>query len=66
MAHRIINEGYVSSKDDELWMFADEIEGEIYPILENAEKILHTLRTLTDLLLESEEEEEEENEEDNF
>ena len=47
-------------------MFADEIEGEIYPILENAEKILHTLRTLTDLLLESEEEEEEENEEDNF
>ena len=47
LAHRIINEGHVSSDSDELWNLAYDIEDDIYPILENAEKILDTLRNLT-------------------
>ena len=47
LAHSIINEGHVSSDSDELWNLAYDIEDDIYPILENAENILDTLRNLT-------------------
>jgi hypothetical protein len=49
LVHSIINEGHVSSDSDELWNLAYDIEDDIYPILENAEKILDTLRKLTAL-----------------
>ena len=54
LAHRIINEGHVPSDSDELWNLAYDIEDDIYPILENAEKILDTLRKLTSLALDEE------------
>ena len=49
LAHSILNEGHISSDSDELWNLAYDIEDDIYLIIENAEKILDTLRKLTSL-----------------
>lgn len=45
-AHGIINEGSQPAERGDLKLLAGEIEDEVYPILENAEKILEPLRKL--------------------
>ena len=45
-AHRIINEGGQPGEGEDLNLLASDIEDEVYPILENAEKILEPLKKL--------------------
>jgi len=45
-AHQIINEGEHPGEGEDLKLFACDLEDEVFPILENAEKILDPLRKL--------------------
>jgi len=47
--HKVVNEGHDMSEDEDIWKLASEIEDTLYPLLENAEKIVNVLQKLMDL-----------------